>query len=313
MEPGREFDAGEFPFGIDVTFEVGQKLRRVFKITQNKKGDVYLRIISGIRRGESSAGSLIREDRISLHASKTSSNYNTFKRTSSTADGATDVTVQLNTAVKSGKGFAHLTSIMFSDLAANIYDLNPSKQEQALVMGEFDASKNTAFCALFAGALRVGFNCGNAPFDIFKINTALFQIVIVGGMVSLPAISYSRAIYFGTLRPDEPFLGRRERERRIQKMQSNTPMECINAFSKQISLLISSRNHYLRVFLSECLIELEEMLQSAVPDEISLIELEILEAKKLLDEIRPVTQYIHIKDGSNPILYENEKGTDFPL
>ena len=180
MNTSMEFEAGKSPFEIDVAFEVGQKLRRVFKITQNKKGDVYLRIISGIRRGESSAGSLISEDRISLHISQASPNYNTFKRTSSTADGAIDDTVQLNTAIKSGKGFAHLTSVMFSDLAATIYDLDSSEKEHALVIGEFDPKQHTACCAVFAGAIGVEFNCGEVPFEIFKINTALFQVIIVG-------------------------------------------------------------------------------------------------------------------------------------
>jgi len=307
------FDAGELPFDIDLTFEVGQILRRVFKLTQNKKGDVYLRIISGIRRGESANGSIIGEDRISLHASKISPHYNTFKKTYSTEDGATDVAVQLNTAIKSGEGFAHLTSVMFSDLAATRYDVDPSKKEEALVIGEFDPNQSTACCAVFAGALGVEFNCGKVPFDFFKINTALFQIVIVAGKVSIPALSYSRSFCFETLPPDAPFLGRRERARRLQRMQASTPEDCLKTFSEHIPKLLSYRYDYLRVSLTEHIVESERMLQSAAPEEIPLLDAVILEARNTLNKMTPPKKYLHVKDRSNAIRYLNDKGEYDPL
>lgn len=307
-----EFNAGELSFE-DVAFKVGQKLRRVFKLTQNKKGDVYVRIISGVRRGESSAGSPIREDRISLHVSNTSPEYNAFKTTFSATDGSEAITMQLNTAIKSQKGFAHLASVMFSDLAAEKYDLGPSRKEKVLVLGDFDPNQNTAFCALFVSALGVSFNSGKVPVEISKINTAFFQIIIVCGLVSIPAITYARTFSFGTLRPDEPFLGRRERARRLQNMQAKTSDECLKTFFKQVPELLDYRNSYLRVSLEEVLCELWKLLHGASIEEIPSIEASILEVGNLLNEMKPPTQYLYLKNGLNSVFYVDEQGKNIPL
>lgn len=303
-----KFDAGKLPFDINLTYEVGQRLRRVFKLTQNKKGDVYIRIMSGTRRGESSTGSIIGEDRISLHASEISPDYNTFKKTYSTEDGAKEVAVQLNAAIKSGHGFVYLTSIIFSDLAAEIYDVDPSKKEKGLFLGEFEPNQSTVCCAIFAGAVGVEFNRSKVPFDIFKIDTALFRIVIVAAILSVPAISYSRSFYFQTLRPDDPFLGRRERARRLQRMQPRSPDDCLEAFSEHIPLLISYRYDYLRVSLMEHIKKSEELLESATADEIPLFESLILEANNALKEMEPTKKYLHVKNKSNAIAYINNQG-----
>lgn len=308
-----EFDVGESQSEIDVTFSVNQKLRRVFKLVRKKKGDVYVRIISGVRRGESSTGSPIGEDRISLHPSNSSQAYNTFKKTFSATDGTPDTEVQLNTAVKSRKGFAYLASVMFSDLAATIYDLSPSKIEQALVVGEFDPDRQTGCCALFVGAIGEEFNCGNVPIDILKIDLPPFQIVIVCALVLLPAIPYARTIFSRTLRPDDPFLGRRERARRLQIMQSLSPEECLQTFLNHIPELFSYRYIYLKVAVTETLAALNNSLDGATAEELPSIKEIILDAEILLSEIKPPARYLYVKNGSSAVSYVDEQGKYVPL
>lgn len=308
-----EFDAGSFPFKADLAFEVRQKLRRVFKVTQNKKGDVYVTIISGVRRGESSEGSIILEDRISLHVSKNSQDYNTFKKTHSAIDGAVEIAVQLNTAIKSGYGFAHLTSVMFSDLEASVYDVTPTKQEQILVLDEFYPERQTLFCALFVGSIGAAFKLGEVPFGISRIKTALFQIVIVWGTVSLPAIPYSRTFSFSTLAPDEPFLGRRGRARRLQNMQSKTSEDCLKAFLEQVPELINYRNNYLMVRLAESIQQARQLQHGASPEEVTKLESATLEAQKLLGEIKSTTHYLHVTNGPKQIFYIDERGNHIPI
>lgn len=99
-----------------IQVEVAGTARNVMTLTEEAKGDVYIRVYSGGQVGFGSEAIAVVEDRYSLHPSEKSTENVTLKHTLALANGEKRTSVALSDAVKTKSGFFHVFSHRTTEL-----------------------------------------------------------------------------------------------------------------------------------------------------------------------------------------------------
>ena len=177
--------------------------RRLLTVWENKPGDVYIRLHSGLQVGMPPEHTPILQHRYSIHPSPRSSTFTSIKQTFELSDGTKSSAIHLTDAVKLKTGFAPSFNVRFSDLRASCYDYNGESGGREICLGEFDSNGETLIVAALLGNKRKLFPSSSIHYLIVPLISQQFKIVIKAGIVRLPATPMARTIGRATLRPEE--------------------------------------------------------------------------------------------------------------
>lgn len=175
-----------------------RKLRQLLRLSENNKGDVYVRLYSGPRRGPFE----VREHRFSVHASPMSPTLNTIKSTMSFLGGHHDVkSVQITSALKSTVRLAPVVSLSFSDLAHDFYDAKSERAVQAIELPAFDPARCTLFASLLVANRHVASIKLPKNVDVIACRSMLFTIFVVYRFLPLPSTKFPEVLEIATTDP----------------------------------------------------------------------------------------------------------------
>ncbi|MBY5606583.1 hypothetical protein [Rhizobium leguminosarum] len=201
----------------------GKNFRSLFTVHEQKQGDVYIRLISGLNSGMNDVDT-ISEHRYSIHVSPKSKDYNVIKRTLTAKDKSSLTSVALTNAVKARTGFTHIVSQSFTDLTDRIYD-RPEDGKLILPLNTFDQRKQTFMLSLFVGYPDAIFP-KTYPELITIFHTKFFQFVICSDVLDFPSTFFGRTIDSATFRPED-FENERDQAHARRLMEGYGPERCI--------------------------------------------------------------------------------------
>lgn len=201
----------------------GKTFRSLFTIHEQKQGDVYIRMISGLNAGMNNVDA-IGEHRYSIHVSPRSPQYNVVKRTFTVKNEAPLTSVALTNAVKARTGFTHIVSQSFSDLNGRIYD-RPNDGKPLILLNTFDHRKQTLMLSLFVGYSDAIFP-ETHPEMITVFHTKFFQFVVCSAVLDFPSTFFGRTIDTVTFRPED-FEDQGDQAHATTLMQGYGPDRCL--------------------------------------------------------------------------------------
>ncbi|RAX40751.1 hypothetical protein [Rhizobium tropici] len=171
---------------LRVDVKANSNPRNLLIFEEKKKGDVYIRLKSGVQIGMPPNEILIHQDRYSIHPSPISPTYTTVKKTFELKDETKITQSALTNAVKRKTGFAHIFTHRYSDLSAPLYDVQADCRD-VIELGDFDASKMALVVGLFVGHPDLIFPANSPTVGVDTFTSSKFRFVVCSTWLTIPA------------------------------------------------------------------------------------------------------------------------------
>lgn len=222
---------------IHVNVNANDVIRNILSFNENKKGDVYIRLLSGDEATTAPGERRIKEHRYSIHMTPDNLEYNALKQTMRLVNGEEKTTMAYTNAIKGNVGFSQLFVHRFTNLSSEIYD-NIGKLENALFMGEFDPQFSCLYLGIYVGALNSCFPDVGEGIKVHRIVSSNFQIVILAHQLNTPSLPAGATSTKFTVNPDY-YSSDEARNNVLMMMQAMSVDDCIKEykfFTKQLAI-----------------------------------------------------------------------------
>lgn len=232
-----------------ITVKTNGKQRALITFRENKKGDFYIGMYSGLQVGIPPENIAIKEHKYSIHVSERIPSKNLIKRTFVLKDGSEKNSYAYTNAIKTKSGFFCISIRRYSDLSSNRYDTPKEISFKSINIGDFSPSHHTLIIGIFVGSRESVFSKTSDSCLIFPVFSSLFQVIILVAWNNAPATPFAWSMDSVTM-PSEDGMSDEEKLSLLKFMSGNSPDQCISYFKDAVVYLTKNQLETLRDYIN---------------------------------------------------------------
>ncbi len=164
--------------------------RQILSINENKKGDVYITLLSGFSPGFEETNRRMQEHRFSIHYSENDPEFNMIKQTYSVTGEDPHKTAAWTNAVKKNSGFANVFTIRCTNLNSEKYNIPENERAELINIGHV-SDFETLYVSVLVGGMDSPILIDQDMTDLqfIEIKTKLFKIVLLWANTNVPPVN----------------------------------------------------------------------------------------------------------------------------
>jgi hypothetical protein len=203
---------------VRFVIEVNKTPRTVFRVSEQKSGDLNLHITSGGR--DYAATTLydliaVNDDsvfencdkHISIHTSPNSLSVNVVKRTQEFVDRVVDI-CQVTTGIKQDNLFVPVLFRVCGDLSRSRYTLDESCKDQLVTLGQYDPRQGQLRFMAVCSRRGTSFPKDKEhPSNLLEFQFSNFTLTVLWSYFNKPSHAYAIDFFLGTKKESGPIKG----------------------------------------------------------------------------------------------------------
>jgi hypothetical protein len=211
-------------------------IRTLFSVVEKQSGELIIPIKGADHVGpDPQIGDVVVENRISIHPSTKSEQYNVIKLTTISARGEVTTAVSLTDAVKLKNGFGVIFSRRCQRFVASDAE-HMREDERTYALAEIDPSMFNLMHAVFVGHPDTAFDARHPDIVVNEFGFKMFKLVAMASVYPLPSHHTTEFLHTVTLPPEQAV--DQEVLRRFV-MTGRSPEVCIMQYRNSVTLLIA--------------------------------------------------------------------------
>lgn len=211
--------------------------RQILSMTENKKGDVYIGLLSGFSPGFEETNRRMQEHRFSIHCSENSPEFNVIKQTYSIIGEGPHETTALTNAIKNNSGFANIFTIRCTSLDSEKYNIPKNGAAELIDIGCVNDFE-TLYVSVLVGGMDSPILIDRDLTDLqfIEIKTKLFKIILLWANTDIPPINVCETAVLITFDP-KMFIGKENQDAAALKMVASSFRTCCEIIEFNITNL----------------------------------------------------------------------------